>query len=610
MSIAPRSVAPRSAPPRGVRTDTVPRRRARRLANGEWRRGWIVCALRLLPPLLAPSSSAPTRPVLTGRRGRPAAVLWPGWMHLQRSMRDAARGGSGTGSCRQRHGPSSRAGQTSGGASVSTRGARLERTPTLGRPSPLSASGRLAARTAPWHSRCSMPRRLRDARAHPEGRACCAPESCDAPDSAGDGVPTSFEPTIAADRERSNVVKGLLTGGVGHTVGEVLHRHWPGVQLRPVAQAGVQQATCPSKTVAGCIMHPDRSHDGVRATDLKQISYTLKEEDWESAREFAAAECKRSPAYNLFTQQLHDVRGAGRPSRRCGATSEHADGHPQPEHDPPRGLLPRVADRQATFNQQEVDRVNARLNARLNPGAATRRRRAASEGPGRPAAALRRHDHRPGALRSRGRRGTLRRRAHPRRRAAASRSRRCCGPRRPPSASRRSSCARWRTLRAGCSWPAHRRPTSGSCRWRRTASRDRRGVRCAAPTAGRRWAPGSRPRRTAAPGPRCRARRSGRARRADPPPTSASPPAASSARSSSTLAGQPLASDSVAAVGAQPHPRSVAATAVLDGVQACAPPALGRLAPRASSSRPPGRGAGARPARRRRAGWAPARACR
>ena len=182
---------------------------------------------------------------------------------------------------------------------MSTRGARLQRTPTLGRPTlqrkwPFGRKDRAVA------LEMFDAEAFENARAHPEGRACCAPESCDAPDSAGDGVPTSFELTIAADRERSNVVKGLLTGGVGHTwvkfstdTGlESSYGLWP--------KRGFNKFL-PSKTVAGCIMHPDRSHDGVRATDLKQISYTLKEEDWESARQFAAAECKRSPAYNLFT---------------------------------------------------------------------------------------------------------------------------------------------------------------------------------------------------------------------------------------------------------------------------------------------------------------------
>ncbi len=128
---------------------------------------------------------------------------------------------------------------------------------------------------------------------------CCPKGYCDVPERKDDEVPTKFVLTIAVDRERSNVAKGFITGDVGHTWvkfssdgGELSsYGLYPRRGFNPLL---------PSRTVDGCIHHPDVAHEGINATDYKEINYELDLKDWDRARRFAVSECKRNPGYNLF----------------------------------------------------------------------------------------------------------------------------------------------------------------------------------------------------------------------------------------------------------------------------------------------------------------------
>lgn len=270
--------------------------------------------------------------------------------------------------------------EKSGDTSVNTRGARvLQRTimgpaslrrPTLQRKWPFRGKKDRAVALEEFDPVAYEHRQAQERGEAPtDTRGCCMPKYCDMPERKGDGMPERFTLTIAADREKSHPIKGLLTGSVGHTwvkfstdVGELSsYGLWP--------KKGFNKLM-PNKTVDGCIRHPDASHDGDLATDLKQISYDLKEEDWERARHFAVAECKRRPRYNLFTNncttfaiQVARTAGIAPPSSTWMAVDNPNAIYEGIEHD--------VQAQRDAVNQQEMERVNARLNARLGPRAAT-----------------------------------------------------------------------------------------------------------------------------------------------------------------------------------------------------------------------------------------------
>lgn len=91
-------------------------------------------------------------------------------------------------------------------------------------------------------------------------------------------------------------------------------------------------ALFPTRTVDGCIHHPDRGHEPPLATH-KEIAYNLPKDRWGAALDFAVGQCQARPRYNLFKNNCHDVRRRRRARRGRYAAGELLDGDRQPELD-------------------------------------------------------------------------------------------------------------------------------------------------------------------------------------------------------------------------------------------------------------------------------------
>lgn len=219
--------------------------------------------------------------------------------------------------------------------------------------------GPLLQRTwRPWR------RKREEQPAPPEGRdkhGCCTGGACHRPDVQYDDMTesTRFTLTIAVDRERSNLAKSFVTGDVGHTWVKLSTDAGDVYSYGLYPRKGFN-ALFPTRTVDGCIHHPDTGHEPPLATQYKEISYDLPADRWNAAFDFAIGECQRRPRYNLFknncTTFAVDVARAA--SVTPPAASWMAIDNPNSIYE---GIETDLAARRAAVNEESLRKINERL---------------------------------------------------------------------------------------------------------------------------------------------------------------------------------------------------------------------------------------------------------
>jgi hypothetical protein len=128
---------------------------------------------------------------------------------------------------------------------------------------------------------------------------CSSSATCGTADTAGTGTASSWKLTLAVDREQKGLGR-IFSGDVGHTWVKLTddsgtkysYGFWP--------QSGFDPKS-PRKSVAGCVHHPDTTHEPPSATEYKGIEYTISKASFTKAIAAAEAVCKASPDYNLFS---------------------------------------------------------------------------------------------------------------------------------------------------------------------------------------------------------------------------------------------------------------------------------------------------------------------
>ena len=115
------------------------------------------------------------------------------------------------------------------------------------------------------------------------------------------GVATDWWLGIAVDRESTkNLPARVKAGAVGHTwlrlwdsTGTTFtYGFWPKKGFDP---------NHPFASVEGCIHHPDIVHAPPNATEYKESVYSLTEENYQKALDYAQDKCKVDPDYNLMS---------------------------------------------------------------------------------------------------------------------------------------------------------------------------------------------------------------------------------------------------------------------------------------------------------------------
>jgi hypothetical protein len=129
---------------------------------------------------------------------------------------------------------------------------------------------------------------------------CCPMPDARKPDVAGSGDPAaSWKLTLAVDVEEKGL-KRIKSGNVGHTWVKLSasngdkwsYGFWP--------QVGYN-ADKPWAPVAGCVHHPDVSHEPPRATEYDDIDYDVSSAAFTNALDYAEAQVKGKPDYKLFS---------------------------------------------------------------------------------------------------------------------------------------------------------------------------------------------------------------------------------------------------------------------------------------------------------------------
>src|ERR1044072_2703027 len=72
----------------------------------------------------------------------------------------------------------------------------------------------------------------------------------------------------------------------------------------------------PWKSVKGCVHHPDTAHEPPKATDYKETSFKVTEQQFQKGLDYAQDQCKSFPDYNLMdynctTFAIEEDRAAG-----------------------------------------------------------------------------------------------------------------------------------------------------------------------------------------------------------------------------------------------------------------------------------------------------------
>lgn len=210
----------------------------------------------------------------------------------------------------------------------------------------------------PWR------RKREEKPAPPEGQdkhGCCTGGACHKPDFEYDDMAAStvFTLKIAVDRERSNLAKSFVTGDVGHTWVKLSTDAGDVYSYGLYPKTGFN-ALFPTRTVDGCIHHPDRGHEPPLATQYKEIAYNLPADRWGAALDFAVGQCQARPRYNLFknnctTFAVDVARAAG---VTPPAASWMAIDNPNSIYE---GIETDLAAQRAAVNEESLRKINERL---------------------------------------------------------------------------------------------------------------------------------------------------------------------------------------------------------------------------------------------------------
>jgi hypothetical protein len=117
----------------------------------------------------------------------------------------------------------------------------------------------------------------------------------------GAGVATEWGLSIAVDRESTkNLPARVKAGAVGHTWLKLWDNTGTSFSYGMWPQTGFDPSH-PFSSVKGCLHHPDVAHEPPKATDYKETSYKVTEENFQKALDYAQDKCKVDPDYNLMS---------------------------------------------------------------------------------------------------------------------------------------------------------------------------------------------------------------------------------------------------------------------------------------------------------------------
>jgi hypothetical protein len=128
---------------------------------------------------------------------------------------------------------------------------------------------------------------------------CSSGSACDKPDVEGGSDASAWILKLAVDREEKGLWR-FKSGNVGHTW-VILENNvgrkdsfgfWPQTFF---------DSSHPTKSVPGCVHHPDTAHEPPKAVDYIDISYDIPGHGWSAALGYARQICKDQPDYNLLS---------------------------------------------------------------------------------------------------------------------------------------------------------------------------------------------------------------------------------------------------------------------------------------------------------------------
>jgi len=138
--------------------------------------------------------------------------------------------------------------------------------------------------------------RRRLARVAAASRMCCEPEAIREPDVAGSRSGRGWRLTIAADKESDDWFERAV-GSVGHTWVKLTDDTGARFSYGFYPETGVDAS---GKSVPGCVVHPDVSHEPPRARHYIDVGYEITEAGFDKALSLAEERARRTPEYNLY----------------------------------------------------------------------------------------------------------------------------------------------------------------------------------------------------------------------------------------------------------------------------------------------------------------------